>query len=470
MCAMEFTASKGCRMASTAGQISRDLFCFDFRRFFAACAPAQRRANGGVFAAEDLTALALAKAGIASLLALPALLLASLFWGAPLAVPAALCLGYIAVSHAVAAGHRRRADLIGAAVLCGLVGWLLVFLLLREGSLSRGGLAVALMSPLFAAAPAFARSFIVARAAAGQSPYSSLREAALERAACLDELTPSEQVLLLDASGAILATTHSARKAFRMLPDAFEHHLNLLFEAEDLRRLLTALDRCTESSKSVELDGVRPAQLFPATERGALPPPQTGATTSDLSARLSRCADGSIAMRLEERRVAAAPVSAVEEATSRSIRDAQPRCDVDEAMAFALRHAKSKAGAKNVSLSSVIEPGLVITCDRQVGRRTVGLLIDAALNGSTRGSAVEVVARRLKGVVLVRASSKSGTGARENAESEDRLDIADLRLLVEGAGGTLVVDRDGNEVALSVRLDLAAGRLTKQRMDEPCQS
>src|SRR5882724_8505272 len=110
-------------MASTAGQISRDLFRFDFRRFVAAFAPAHGGgAVGGLFVAEDLTARALAGAGLASLFALPLLLLSSALFGAPLAVPAAIGLGYLAVSHALAPRLHRRADLISAVVLGGLVG------------------------------------------------------------------------------------------------------------------------------------------------------------------------------------------------------------------------------------------------------------------------------------------------------------------------------------------------------------
>ena len=134
-------------------------------------------------------------------------------------------------------------------------------------------------------------------------------------------------------------------------------------------------------------------------------------------------------------------------------------------MAFAFRHSKSKAKAKGIPLTLAIEPGLAIVCDRQVGRRIVGLLLDTALNGSTAGSVVDIVARRLKSVVLVRVSSASGAYAGETIESDDRFDITALRSLVEGAGGTLVVDRDGNEITLSVRLDLAAEPLKDHRMD-----
>jgi hypothetical protein len=462
-------------MASTAGQISRDLLCFDLRRFVATFAPAHGGgAGGGLFAGEDLTARALAGAGLASLFALPLLLLSSALFGAPLAVPAAIGLGYLAVSHALAARHRRRADFINAVVLCGLVGWLLIFLLVGEGPLSHAGLVAALLAPIFAAAPAFARSFMSARRVVSETHTSTLRDSALERVACLDELTPMEQVLVIDSNGTVLAATAAARKALWLLPDAFEHHVNSLFEADDLTRVLGALDRCIEGGKPVGLERAPLTHRFSTREGGGggAQPLQTGAAPT-LAATFSPCSDGSVAMRLQDEvAVTPAPISTAQEAVPcRAVSQSaklctRPRCDIGEAMAFALRHSKPKAKAKSIALTSEIEPSLAIACDKQAGRRTVGLLVDAALSGSPPGSVVTIVARRLKSVVLLRASSKLARDVCESSESDDRFDITALRLLVEGAGGTLVVDRDGNEIALSVRLDLAPERLAQQRMEE----
>jgi hypothetical protein len=424
-----------------------------------------------VLVAEDLTSRALTSAGLASLFTLPFLLLSSVVLGAPLAVPAAIGLGYLAVAHALTGRHRRRADLITAVVLVGLVGWLLTFLLAGEGPLSHAGLVAALMAPVFAAAPAFARSVISARKAVPETPGSSLRDTALERVACLDELTPAEQVLVLDADGTVLAATAAARKALRMLPDAFEHHLNSLLEADDLQRLLEALERSINRSGNVELEGDHLAHLYSPTKGGMTPPLRTRATAM-LSATFSPCSDGSVAMRLRDHvAVKPAAVSVVEGPIPPSVSKSAkpcilPRCDIGEAVAFALRHSKQKALAKNMALTSTIEPNLAVACDRQIGRRTVSLLIDAALNGSASGSTVEIVVRRLKGVVILRASSEPGAQVSEGSESDDdRFDVTALRSLVERAGGTLVVDRAGNAIALCVRLDLAAERMTEQRMN-----
>jgi hypothetical protein len=143
----------------------------------------------------------------------------------------------------------------------------------------------------------------------------------------------------------------------------------------------------------------------------------------------------------------------------------RPRCDIGDAIAFALRHAESKARAKKVVLASAVEPDVAAACDRQIGRRILHLLIDCGLAGSQAGGVVHVVARRLRGVVLLRVVSALGTLDDEGAEADVRFDIAALRALVEIAGGTLVVDREGHDIALSVRLDLAVAREPKARVD-----
>jgi len=93
-------------------------------------------------------------------------------------VPAAMGVGYLAVSHALSAQRLRRANIINSAILLGLVGWLLGFLLTGEGPLSHAGLIAALMAPVFAAAPAFARSLMSKRAVQQPVAEHDLRDAA----------------------------------------------------------------------------------------------------------------------------------------------------------------------------------------------------------------------------------------------------------------------------------------------------
>ena len=428
-------------MAFTAGQISRDLFRFDFRTLVGEFRPLGAIGAGdGTLAAEDPTARALKGAGLASLFALPFLLLGSVVVDAPLAIPPAIGLGYLAVSHALAIEKRRRADIISAAVLGGLVVWLLLFLLLRQEELSHAGLMAALMAPVLAAAPAFARSFIRTGQSVEGAPGVALRNSALERVACVDELTPNEQVLVIDGGGSVLAATAAARKALRMLPDAFEHHLNSIFGGDELISLLDAVDRCTAQRSLVEASFSSDARSLVAT--------------------MSPCSDGAIALRLSERpaiaprHVAAAEPSAVK--APKKPRPA-PSCDIGEAFAFALRHSGPKAAARKIILTAEIEPGIAVACDRQVGRRVACQLVDIALNGSRAGGRVNVAARKLRSVALVSAASKVGAdGCEDEAESDAQLETSTLRAAVEGAGGTLVVRREGHDIALSVRLDLAA--------------
>ena len=446
-------------MASTAGQISRELFCFDFRRLVAACSPA----GATLLAGEDLTARAVASAGLAALFVLPFLLLSSVVLAAPLAVPAAIGLGYLAVSHAIAARNRRRAALINAFVLCGLVGWLFFFMLAGGGPLSHAGLVAALMAPLFAAAPALAHSLMARRRSRRNSAVSKMRDTALDRVACLDELTPDEQVLVLDAEGTVLAATAAARRGLPLLPDAFEHRLNSIF-ANEVPPLLEVIDRCkarvegADVNLTVDLEGVRPVRLGGRAQ--TLNDSHVKRKGRALTATVSPCSDGTFAMRLQERRTIESTAMASEEANPCAVTLAaeqvmRPSCDIGEALAFALRHTTPKAEAMQIALTSTIEPDLAAACDRQIGRRVLHLLIESALSGSEGGGTVHVIARRLKGVVLLRVTSEVGTGALGGAETDDRLDGTALRNLVESAGGTLVVDRVGHDIALSVRLDSA---------------
>jgi hypothetical protein len=436
-------------MASMARQISRDPFGFDLRGLVRAIsAPRAGHADGPDFLAdEDLTSRAVASAGLAALVALPLLLLSSVLLAAPLAVPAAIGVCYLAVSHALSAHRLRRANLINSAILCGLVGWLIGFLLTGEGPLSHAGLIAALMAPVFAAAPAFARSLIARKAVSHPIAEPDLRNAALTRVACLEELTPMEQVLVLDRDATVLAASSAARKELCLLPDAFEHALAGLLSAGDAKRVLDTIARCRNEAAPIGLD------LTFDTMKAEKP----------LVATLSPCGDGPVAMRLRERKAIDPTAADAEERTgargsesARIIKPAAPACDIGEAVAFALRHSSGKAEAGRLRVTSAGDPGIAAACDRQVGRRIVHLLIVSALDGCEANDTVHIFSRRLKGVVLLRTTTSPRKRAIEiERSSEDRVDMAALQALVDGAGGTLVADRRNEEGVLSVRLPLA---------------
>ncbi len=359
---------------------------------------------GGVGAAlfeGDLTARALAAAGLAALLSLPLLLLSSIVFAAPLAVPAAIGLGYLAVSHALAAQRHRRAAFINAAVLFGLVSWLLLFLLTGDEPTSRYGLTAALLAPLFAAAPAFARSLMAKRAALSEGDAAASRDAALERAASLDERMPSKRVLILDAKGTELA---------------------------------------------LDVDAAAEAKM---------------------TASLSPCGDGTVAMRLQPRPTVEPAAErkkdkiAAKVATPGSF--AAPSCDIGPAVAFAFRHVERKAVTRKVLLTSTADADLAVLCDRQIGRRILTLLTEAALSQSEAGGAVDVVARRLKGIVLLRVASAPRRAVNHAAGEYDGPNVDTLRALVEDAGGTLIVDGTASGIAFSVRLPRAAKDMGAER-------
>ena len=219
-------------MASRAAQISRNLFGFEFRRLFATAATI-------AVAGEDRTARAFAGAGLGALLALPLLLLLSVAFAVPMAVPAVIGVGYLALSQALVGEHYRRADFITACVFGSLVGWVLLYALTGEGQFSPVEMTAALVAPIIAAAPAALRPLISWRDKTPERTPDVLRQAALERVACLNELTPCEQVLMLDLEGSVLAATAAARQSFQLLPKGFEHHLSSLFEDDDLTKSST---------------------------------------------------------------------------------------------------------------------------------------------------------------------------------------------------------------------------------------
>src|SRR5687767_8629059 len=128
-------------MASIAGDMGRELSA-ELHRLLPDLAGARRsgRSARGSLPAELLTARALAGAGLTALALLPVLMLASLALQAPLAGPAAIALGYLAVAHAIAVRRPRRAAALSIAVLSGFVAWTLLFLLVGQGPLSWGGL------------------------------------------------------------------------------------------------------------------------------------------------------------------------------------------------------------------------------------------------------------------------------------------------------------------------------------------
>lgn len=145
-------------MSLVARQMTQQLAAFPFERMVSAARNVllQRRATP---APELLDAQSLAAVGMAGLLALPALMLASIPFDAPLAGPAAISLGYLAIARSLMADRPHRAAAWSAAVLAGLIAWTLLVFIREGGMLSAASLVAGLLAPAFAAAPALVRWF-----------------------------------------------------------------------------------------------------------------------------------------------------------------------------------------------------------------------------------------------------------------------------------------------------------------------
>jgi hypothetical protein len=433
-------------MASMARQISRDPFGFDLLGL-ARAVLWPGFAWSTLPAEENLTTRAVTTAGLAALVTLPFLLLCSVLLSTPLAVPAAIGACYLAVSHALSAQRLRRASLINSAILFGLVGWLIGFLLTGEGPLSHAGLTAALMAPVFAAAPAVARSLIAKRVVAPIVAEPDLRNAALTYVALLEEQTPMGQVLVVDREASVLAASSAARRQLGLLPDAFEHALTGLLSAEELRRVLESIALCrrdaTPSSLKLTVYAIEAETLLTAT--------------------LSPCCDGAVAMQLGQSEPvhpvtanaeedARAPI----EATAPFDRPTGPASDIGEAVAFACHRFSRKAATRKLRLTSEVDATIAAACDRQVGRRIAHLLIDNAVEGCEAGGTIRIAARRLRGVVLLRTITSPRSHAMKSSGcSEGRAEMAALEALVDGTGGTLVIDARNDESVVSVRLPAA---------------
>ena len=430
-------------MPSIAGQSQMGALRFNFRSLVLAAVPPLRTSAGR---ADALAARAIASAGLAAVLGLPVLLLFSIALNAPLAVPAAIASGYLVISHALASNKPRRAAFVSGIVLAALVGWLILYLFAVEEPLSHSSMVAAMMAPLFASAPALARSVMAPRAQprpAVRAPIMPLsRATALERVACLDELAPFEAVVIVDREGSVLAATQAARRRLGLLPDAFEHPITSVFEPAEMPGVADALRRCKEGGESVEVAGI-------GTGRGRSPetwmasPNEGGAASLRFvsAADVEKPIGKSTSTDADAEPVAAEPP--------------RPASDIGTAVAFALRQASPRAEAKGIAITVERDGNLVAACDLQIGRRITHLALEAALTVAGADGAIRIDARRLKGIVLLRVTAERSAEDAEAASLDRPFDRTTLQALIEGTGGTLVVDRREDRLVLSVRLDLA---------------
>jgi hypothetical protein len=338
-------------------------------RLDSACAPSLIRPS-----ADDLIARAVGIVGLAALSSLPLLLLASLALDAPLAGPSLIACGYLVVAFLLRTERQGRAAAMNAALLAALVAWSIATILQTEGSITGEGMAVALLAPLFAAAPALARSAISA------------------------------------ARGRILPAVRS---------------------------------RTTGPEN-------RPPSVIADDEHGRV----SGRLTERLAASSAAAVTDTSGRQTSERK----PAEDALPATFAS--------DIAEATSFALRHARPKAEARRIILTAEVASGILAGCDRPTCRRIIRTLIEGAVARTPTGGSVHLSTRQLRGIVLLRIVSSAAAHCAQFEIGSDRSeapDIANVRAMVEQAGGTLMVAGSPEGFTLSVRLDLAQSPTAETR-------
>jgi hypothetical protein len=437
-------------MARTAGQMPRRLSWFDSAALVHAAVPPLRAGDArseGLAEGEDLTARAVAYTGLAALFGLPILMLASMLLDAPFAAPAAIALGYLATSYALASDHPRSAAAINAAVLVGLVVWAASSLVAGEG-VSPAGLAAALLAPFFAAAPAVARLAIAPR-------MDRASRVALRNTACLDQLAPREAVLVVRRDATLLAATRAAQASLRLAAGALGIDVTRRFGLIDRPKLADAIARCRP--------GDEPVEITTRSECGGHSDEEAGLTVT-----VSAIEEGVLSIRLAAAG-AGGPAAVIERRSGEGPAHgggvtAGPGCDIDAAVSFALRRAEPNAEARQAVLTANVEEGIAARCDRQLCRRILFLMIDSALARSGPGDALHLTARALKHVVLLQLVGARGPDDEQSAAgAKTDHDLARLRQLAEEAGGTLVTDSLAGEMRISVRLDRAVGSLADMK-------
>lgn len=426
-------------MARTAGQMPRGLASFEIGALVRrAIAPlcADRLLGVGPSQGDALTAQAVACSGLAALFGLPILLLASVVLGAPLAAPAAIALGYLAMSYALVSDRPRSAAVINTVVLVGLVAWSLGLLLAGE-ELSRAALAAALLAPGFAAAPALARIAIAPRP-------DRAANIARRNTACLDQMAPGQAVLVVRRNGALLAATQAARVELSIAAEP-SGDVGRYVSLVDRPKLSDAIATCRPGAPAVEV-----------VLQGGSAAGQVGAC---FAAEVSAGEGETVSIRLrtvEPRSSAvAAPVESPSEAAPPTVERSGAACDVGEAARFAMRHVEPSTRSKAVAFTSAVEEGISAACERQICRRILVLMIEGALTRSDPGDALQLTGRAMRGVALLRVARMPGASGGQDFDVNQLDDFRALRELVEQAGGTLVIGGPAHEMHISVRLDLA---------------
>ena len=206
------------------------------------------RLGGTLLPDRDETARALASAGLAGLVCLPLLIIASLALSAPLAGPALIALGYLGCAHAMAEEEQPRAALWAAAVFGGLIVWTIVMGTRPGSGMGWPEFLAASFAPVMAIAPALARRAF---------SWSSRAEAEVsDQVACLDRFAPAEALMFVDREGSIVAATRAVLVRLGLSQGSGGRDIAARIHVLDRPVFAGALARSMASRESIEI-GVR---------------------------------------------------------------------------------------------------------------------------------------------------------------------------------------------------------------------
>jgi hypothetical protein len=142
---------------------------------------------------------------------------------------------------------------------------------------------------------------------------------------------------------------------------------------------------------------------------------------------------------------------------------AAPRCDLQEAISFALQRVAPKAKAGGIALICEGESDVVAASDRALGRRISCTLLDTAIGHCGQGGVVSVETRNLRGAVLLRVSVTLARVAPDVATLRGSPALAALAATIDAAGGTMMFDTTAEGTTISVRLASAADWMAERR-------
>jgi hypothetical protein len=378
--------------------------------------------------------------GWGALLMLPFLILASLIAHAPLAGPAALALGYLLAARGPASRDSRASLTPLAIVLASLVIWTIFVALWAAKPFTLSGWTSATLAPAFAAAPALVSRFCSPR----RAPVP-----AGEVVGWLDRLAPREMVLIIDASGALLAGTRAALALFKNALSEMGATVGETLSVEDRAALLQALASAARGAGPVNL-------ILPSLVLGK------GAGRA-VRAEILPAGSGLFALKIELAEPAVHANSereSVGAVTASLIKTDQDRfgecCDLGDVLVFALERVRPMLIERRMAVQVHAAPSLLAACDRQSARRIVTALLECALAESGTGASLDLSARAIKGAALIRVTARDDHDETARLLSfQDAAREADLAAAIDVCGGTLMIEGAARAVVASVRLGLA---------------